>query len=338
MRRWCSISFLAALALFALAEWLARQFFGEGLAARFEYGFHPTAGFREKSDGTIQLERTGGRRFIPLTFRRERPPGTFRLMVVGNSVPYGPGPLADSFIWLAAEELRQNGIPAEGINLALVGQGALRNQVVLRQALRYQPSLIVLQVDAALQRNDEIDQQRRAEYLGWHPKVWPMKSYILRRLYEWRADKVYVDLLPDEIRARNNARDLVANVTSQARTESPAETDARLARFQATIRESIALARAQNIPVLLLTQAFLEPAHPAPGPSKLHLTDHGLDAFTHTLVTNGVHALSMKDIFTPLPADKLFADKNHLIKPGHQAVAHAIVESLRTNHLFTPIR
>lgn len=327
MRRWCSISFLAALALFATAEWMARQFIGEKLAARFDYGFHPTVGFREKSDGTIQIERTAGRRFIPQTFPRHRPPGTLRLMVVGNSVPYGPGRLEDSFAWLAAEQLRQTGIPAEGINLAIVGQGAMRNQVVLRQALHYQPSLIVLQVDAALQRNDEVDLQRRDQYLGWHPKVWLMKSYVIRGLYQWRADKVYVELLPDEVRAKNNARDLLANLNAQARAETPADDAARLDRFKATIKESIALARAQNIPVLLLTQAFLDRTAPV----RDRLSDHNLDSFARSHVTNGVYALSMKEIFTPLPAETMFADRNHLLRSGQEAVARAIVQTLQTN-------
>jgi hypothetical protein len=330
MKQWFTRSFLLAAALLGASELVARLFFAEAFAGRFEYGFHPTSGIREKSDGTVSLERAGGRKFIPQTFFKERPPGTYRVMAVGNSVPYGPGKLEDSFPWLIGEKLRSQGIPAEGINLAVVGQGSLRHQVVLRRALRYQPSLVILQVDADLYLNDEVDFRRRAEFLGWHPRVWLMKSLIIRRLYEWKTEKAYWELLPEQVRVKNSANDLITRFAAEAQAASPEKQAARLERFKATIRESVALCRAQGVPVLLFTQGFLDSKVSGPG----RFTDRNLDAFSRSLTGDGVQMVSMKEIFQALSdeaTDRMFADKNHLWRSGHDAVATAIAQMIRNN-------
>ena len=38
----------------------------------------------ERADGTVRLERAGGRRFFPQSFSRERPTNTFRSFVIGE--------------------------------------------------------------------------------------------------------------------------------------------------------------------------------------------------------------------------------------------------------------
>lgn len=330
MRRWFQASFLLAAAVFGGSELIARLFFAESLSGRFEYGFHPTAGFHERADGVVELQRVAGRRFLAQTFSRERPPGVFRLMVVGNSVPYGPGRVEDSFAGIAAEQLRAQGVKAEGLNLAIVGHGPLRNQVVVRQALNYQPSLLALQVDATLLLNDEVDWQRRAEFLGWHPKVWLMKSLIIRRLYELKTEKLYLELLPGEIRAQNTAGDLIARLGVQTRGEPAPVQAARQERFREIMRETVSLARARGIPVLLFTQAFLD--RDAPGPERL--SDRGLDAFSQSLTGNGVYALSLKETFAALPpltVNTMFVDQNHLHRSGQEAIATAMTRMILTN-------
>ena len=46
---------LFLLALFVAGELIVRVFFARNMSGRFEYGYHPTAGFVEKADGTVQL-------------------------------------------------------------------------------------------------------------------------------------------------------------------------------------------------------------------------------------------------------------------------------------------
>ncbi len=325
MRRWCKASFLLAAGFLCAGELLVRLLGDDHLTGRFDYGFHPTAGFQESTDGTVQIVRVAGRRFLPQSFPQQRPPGGFRVVVIGNSVAYGPGRLEDSFPWLIGDRLRAQGVAAEGINLAVVGNGARRNQIVLRQALRHQPSLIVLQVDASTEWGDEIDLRRRDEFQGWHPKHWLMKSRLVRRIYEWKTEKLYGDWLPDEVRAQEGVNDLYARMRAQFRTEPPQAQVARDERLKATIRESVALARAAGVPVLLLAQAALE--RPATGPARLN--DGGLDAFTQSLAGDGVGHVSMKKIFEPLPAESLFIDHLHLLRAGHDAIAAAVVTSIR---------
>src|SRR5712692_8759262 len=125
MRRAFTKSFLFVAALLVLGELAMRTFYSRGLSGRFEYGYHPTAGFQENADGSLDLIRAGGRKFLPQHYRRKKPDGVFRIMVVGDSVPRGPS-LVDAYPARLAELLRQRGIAAEGWNLCLPGYGAHR--------------------------------------------------------------------------------------------------------------------------------------------------------------------------------------------------------------------
>ncbi|MEQ2005769.1 MAG: hypothetical protein ABMA26_03135, partial [Limisphaerales bacterium] len=81
--------FLLCLALLVGAELVVRVFFARSMSGRFDYGYHPTSGFVEQAEGTVRLERAGGRRFFPQQFTRERPADTFRIFVIGDSVARG---------------------------------------------------------------------------------------------------------------------------------------------------------------------------------------------------------------------------------------------------------
>ncbi len=332
MTRWCKASFLLAVALLIASELVARIFFTPSLTGRFEYGYHPTAGCRENADGTVNLLRVGGRKFMPQTFRRQRPPGICRVMVIGNSVPYGPGRLEDSCAWLVAEQLRARGVPAEGINLAIVGHGARRNQIVLRQALRFEPSVVVLQVDPSTQISDEIDFQRREEFRGWHPKHWLMKSLVLRQLYELKTEKIFWEWLPEAVREPQGG-DLLARELA-AHTEPPEAQDRRLNSLKATMRDSVALAREHGVPVLLLVQARFDSSVSAAA----RLDDGGLDGFTRSLAGRGVQVLSLKEVFSAKAAETMFVDHLHLNRSGQEVLATAIAKAIQEHELSGPER
>ncbi len=107
--------------LLVLAEVGARIFFAQDISGRFAYGYDPQAGFDEKRDGTVKLFRAGGRRFHPQSFKRHRPPDTYRIMVVGDSVPRGPS-FKEAYPWVLGEELQRQGrLRVESLNLALPG-------------------------------------------------------------------------------------------------------------------------------------------------------------------------------------------------------------------------
>jgi hypothetical protein len=326
MKRLITPACLVVVCLLLLAEMVARVFFAQDLSGRFDYGYNPQAGFAEHADGTVELFRAGGRRFHPQAFQRHRPPGTFRIFVVGDSVPRGPG-FQEAYPWFLGNELRRRGIAAESINLALPGYGPRRCQVVLKKILEYDPSLIVLHLNDTNKWEDEREWRRSQEFKGWHPRHWLMKVFIFRRLYEAKLEKVFWSLVPEEIRLKYAVNDADAQV---AASQDPREIAARIRLAEETAAENVALLRHRHIPLILVTQCRLE-EDPRQG---LYLSDHGLDFLAANLVGPGIYHISMKQVFSGRDFRALFANfSGHLHKVGHQVLAHAIcakIEAERT--------
>jgi len=327
MKRWLTASLLTTLALLAGGEIIMRVFFTRNMSGRFEYGYNPTAGFVENADSTVSLVRAGGRRFHPQSFSKVRPPGTFRVMVIGDSVPRGPS-LAASYPVLIGDKLRALGIRAESFNLAVAGNGALRSQIVLRKALDYKPSLVILHVNNSNEFEDEREFKRAEEFKSWHPRNWLMKSLVIRRLYEAKTEQIFWKLLPAEVRNVAAASDADAEVWASQNPEKLREWDERVRRHTA---ESVALARARGVPMLLLTQASRE--RDAAG--RTSLDNHGLDDLVRPLISKGVYHLSMKEMLEGTDFASLFSDPAHLHPLGHEFIAAAIVEKARQEGLVT---
>lgn len=313
-------SAVLALGLLCGCELAVRIFFARSMSARFEYGYHPTSGFVDRDDGRVQLVRAGGRRFHPQQFPRVRPPGVFRVMVIGDSVPRGPS-LAASYAGQLAERLRARGIKAECLNLAVPGYGAERSQIVLRQALQYQPSLVILHVNNSNEFEDDRDRIRAQAFKGWHPRNWPMKSLMIHRLYEAKTERVLWKWLPPEIRDQGAISDADAEITASMNPAKLREWDARVLEKTA---EDAALAWQAGVPLLLLTQARLN--RDSQGAARLD--DTGLDGLVRPLTNGYVRHLSMKQTLEPLDFGSLFADASHLRPAGHEAMATALVATL----------
>ncbi len=244
MKRLVTPAFLMVVCLLGLAELGAYLFFPHDITGRFTYGYDPEAGFAEQADGTVELYRAGGRRFHPQSFKRQRPPGTFRIFVVGDSVPRGPSFQA-AYPWQLGEELKGHNIPTESINLAVPGYGSRRCRIVLQKILEFDPSLIILHVNDANKWEDEREWRRSREFLGWHPKHWLMKSFIFRRLYEAKLEKVFWPLVPEEIRLKYASSDADAQV---AASKDPGELAARIRLAEETTAANVALVRSRHTP------------------------------------------------------------------------------------------
>jgi hypothetical protein len=321
MKRLFTPAFLCAVLLLVLGELGARVFFAQDISGRFEYGYSPDAGFDVRPDGTVKLFRAGGRRFHPQSFPRRRPPGTFRVFVIGDSVPRGPS-FKGAYPFLLGGEMKRHHIQAESVNMALPGYGARRCQVVLRKALEFEPSLIILHVNDSNKFEDEREYRRSQEFKSWHPRNWPMKIFIFRRLYEAKVEKVFWRLVPEQIRLKFAANDPDAQL---AANPDPEEIQARVQLARETTAESAALARARHVPLLLITQCRLLTT----GPGSFHFEDYGLDALGRALAGDGVYWLSMKDVFSGLPdARAYFADTGHLNPSGHLLMAQAIARKI----------
>lgn len=321
MKRLITPACLMVVCLLLLAEVVARVFFAQDISGRFDYGYNPQAGFNERADGTVELFRAGGRRFHPQTFKRHRPPGTFRIFVVGDSVPRGPS-FKEAYPWFLGDELRRHDIAAESINLAVPGYGPRRCQVVLQKILEYEPSLIVLHINDTNKWEDEREWRRSQEFQGWHPRHWLMKVFIFRRLYEAKLEKVFWPLLPEEIRLKYAANDADAQV---AAAQDPREIAARIRLAEETAAENVAMLRQRRIPIILVTQCRLA-EEPGQG---ICLNDHGMDPLGESLVGPGTYHISMKEVFSRRDFRPLFTNfSGHLNKEGHQVLAHAIWEKI----------
>jgi hypothetical protein len=317
MKRLITPACLVVICLLGLAELGARLFFAQDISGRFDYGYNPQAGFAEHADGTVKLFRAGGRRFYPQTFLRQRPPGVVRIMAVGDSVPRGPS-LKGAYPWLLAEQLRQAGIPAESINLAVPGYGPRRCQIVLGKALDYEPSLVILHLDDYNKWEDEREWRRSQEFQGWHPRHWLMKVFIFRRLYEAKLEKIFWPLVPEEIRLKYAANDADAQVAAGA---DPKEIAARIKLAYDTAVENVAMIRARQVPVIIVTQCRLQDD----GQGRLSLTDHGLDALGKSLAGPGVCHVSMKEVLSGKDITQIFTNfSGHMHQEGHRLLARAI--------------
>ena len=319
MRRTFTKSFLLVLAVLAIAEIAVRVFWSRGLTGRFDYGYHPTAGFVEKSDGSLDLVRAGGRKFFPQHFAQQRPPGTFRIMVVGDSVPRGPS-FAETYSTRLAEQLRAQGVAAEGWNLCLPGYGAHRCHVVLAQALKYQPSLIIRHVNNSNEYEDEREWRRAQNFQGWHPKNLLMKSMLVRRLHEMKTEDVFWKLLPEKIRAQQGVNDAGAKIIAMTDEKEIRAWQERVRNF---LKDDLDRCRQAGVPVLLVTQVRLRGSGP-----QATLDDSGLDALARSFTAPDVSVLSMKDALSGTDFAPLFMDTAHLRPEGHRVLARAIAEKI----------
>ena len=319
MRRTFTRSFLLVIAVLVIAEIAVRVFWSRGLAGRFDYGYHPTAGFVEKSDGSLDLVRAGGRRFFPQHYAQQRPPGTFRIMVVGDSVPRGPS-LAETYSTRVAELLHARGVAAEGWNLCLPGYGAHRCHVVLAQALKYQPSLIIRHVNNSNEYEDEREWQRSQDFQGWHPKNLLMKSLLVRRLHEVKTESVFWSLLPEKIRAQQGVNDAGAKIIAMTDEKQIRAWQERVRNF---LKDDLDLCRKAGVPVLLITQVRLRGSG-----SQATLDDSGLDDLARSFSAPGVDILPMKDSLPSTDFAPLFMDTAHLKAEGHEVLARAIAAKI----------
>jgi hypothetical protein len=214
--------------------------------------------------------------------------------------------------------LRRHDIAAESINLAVPGYGPRRCQVVLKKILEYEPSLIVLHINDTNKWEDEREWRRSQEFQGWHPRHWLMKSFIFRRLYEAKMEKLFWTLVPEEIRLRYAANDADAQVAAGA---DPKEIAARIKLAYDTAVENVAMVRARHIPIIIVTQCRLEEdAH-----HRLSLTDHGLDALGESLAGPGVYHVSMKEVLSGQDIKQIFTNfSGHMHQEGHQLLARAL--------------
>lgn len=314
---------ILTLLIFILIEALIRIFFSENMSGRFEYGYHPTAGFVEKNDGTVELVRAGGRRFRPQEFKMPKPAGTYRVFVVGDSVPRGPS-LEGAYAWQLQELLKSQGTPAEVLNLGVAGYGVRRNQLVLKQALTYQPNLIILHLNDSNEYEDEREWRRAEDFKSWHPSHWLLKSQLIARLYELKTEKVFWYWLPQSVREQEGIQDVDAEVA--AATDAGTK-ELWLNRFQTTSKESVKLTKEAGIELLVVVPASKVRA----GLDAMQLdTLPSIKSLGLSLEEKDQDVLWVQSAFEKEADPKiLFSDSSHLTRLGHKILANALVSKIK---------
>ena len=316
MKKYLFADFLFAVLLLLVVELGVRVFLPHDVSGRFSYGYDLDAGFVESKEGSVDLVRSGGRRFHPQRFSLRKSPDTLRIMVLGDSVPRGPS-LQAAYPFQLQETLKSRGIKAEVINLAIAGFGVRRNQLILRKILQYDPNLIILHLNDSNEYEDEREFRRSQDFEGWHPRHWLMKSFIFARAYEIKTEKLLWRLLPDKIRLQNAVNDADAEIQASL---DQAKQDVWKKQVWEKTKETVDLAREKGIPVILVTQGVLEAGQD-------RVDDHELDKLGRSLEGPGVSLVSMTELFSPLqPVKTYFADSSHLTPAGHRIMAATLAD------------
>ncbi|MBM3844899.1 MAG: hypothetical protein FJ405_01260 [Verrucomicrobia bacterium] len=319
-RAWITRSFLVVAGVLIIAEGSARIFFGRSFEGRFDYGYHPNAGFDDSTRGSVRLFRAGGRRFHPQTYAADPAPGVSRILVAGDSVPRGPS-LAASYAKQLEDMLNSAGAPAEVWNLAVPGYGARRIQITALRALRYKPSLLVLHLNDSNEFEDEREYRRSQDNKGWHPRTWLMKSLVFRRLHEAKTERIFWEWLPEKVREKSGLSDVDAEVAASAKGET---LDRWNARVHEITRETIAKAMAQGTSVLLITQRSVV----KDSSGQLSFVESRLEEFAASQTNRHVGMLSMRSVLQAENLSEMFADGSHLRAAGHTRIAQAIRQKL----------
>jgi hypothetical protein len=292
---------------------------------RFEYGFHPTAGFVEEGE-ELHLTRTGGRRFRPQTLDIVPSKGRYRIFVIGDSVTRGSN-VESSYAGRLVGELASNGIQVESYNMGVGGHGSRRKHLTLLQSLKYKPDLVVLHIGNSNEFEDERDYLRSQEFKTWHPKNWPMKSLAIRRLYEMKTEKVFWEWIPQAIRIEHGENDADAEIIAKFASGALSRWNKRVEKVTG---ESVLACLSRKTPILLLCQAYNTEGSLA----KRTLTDNGLDEIAQRLTDDGVFHLSMKNVFEHLDFPNLYSDSSHLRSSGHEILAEALARKIVDSRIF----
>ena len=310
------------MALLLAGEVSIRLFWSRSMSGRFEYGYNMTAGFEDGGNGKVNLVRAGGRRFHPQSFNMPKPAGVFRVFVIGDSVPRGPG-LKKAYACQLEKILKEKSINAEVLNLGVPGYGARRTQIVLKQVIKYQPDLIIKHINWTNEYEDEREFRRAQEFKSWHPKNWLMKSMLLARLNESQTENLFWKLLPPKIRMQRGINDADAEIAASQNDKKRAEW--RRFVIQKSLEDAHIL-KGAGVPGLFIIQAKVHKT----AKGDYSLSDDGMDALQPLLANEGMDTLSMKDVFIRDSDLKIvFSDGSHLYPAGHKRIAKVLAIKLQ---------
>lgn len=286
----------------------------EKTSADYTYGFDESEPLCSLDSGQYFCFPTQYRKFTSTDFAEEAAPGVHRFITVGGSHAAG----ADSYTKYAADALAQR-CPAsdwEGVNLALRGIGAQRILMAAREALNYQPEILVLDFGGTNEYEDERDQaERDAVNRGVWAVVFQSQLVVLGR-----------KLLSRRLRLPNEA-----DSSRPSEAEAGERRDVQ-ERWQASIAghysEILSLAHSKGVRVVVVGRAFIAPLQEVPYGAERRAMFLAMGE-EEGVSTVDVHKL-FKRTLKRNPDRTLFSgDRTHYSDDGKQLIGGRLARALK---------
>lgn len=281
------------------------------LSANPRLVFEPVPGLRHEGDPGGFFEYRGQSNSLGYRDREhsvDKPPGTYRIVVLGDSIAagYRIERTEDAFPALLEAILRAQGLPVEVLSFGVTGYNTAQEVETLRaRALRFAPDLVLL----AYCHND-----RR-----------PPDPRIVQGLREAQGDRRVVPLSAMD---RRLAWSALYRVLRFQVLDSAAPEDTGTAGEQAVARsldELGRISREEGFEALLAVFPYLPKLY-----DREHARQHA--RLAEIARRNGFHHLDLRPVFRDCrlaQPDKLRFDRYHPTAAGHRCAAEAMAEAVR---------
>jgi lysophospholipase L1-like esterase len=274
--------------------------------------FEPRPSFVGYSEGTQVSTNSRGlrERELPLV----KPPGTRRVVFIGDSVTFGPGiPDNQPFARVLEASLGEGGAgPVETVNAGVVGYNSIQELARLENVgLAYQPDVVVLTFLAndLLETFSIFDHQYEPDGVLAGAKVWLRRNSHLYRFLQdiyWRAGQE-------------------ARRTREGPTE-PLRKRERLEERLATLDQMIRVARANGAGFLLVLYPdnLDDPVSPGPSGERLTLRQELTQFAAREQVPVVDLTTALGDVRDPRARQYRLREDPHPSVEGHRVIAETL--------------
>lgn len=276
-----------------------------------------------------------------------KPPGTYRIITLGDSVTEGPGvELDQTFVKLLEQALQAGSPPGQTIEVVNAGTGDYGTQqevIWLRtRGLKYEPDLVL--VDVYL--NDSRSFTPPPAAVAFFNNLFVSKSAfynfyrnVIRAQMVEQAETAqdFRFRFVDDWQSRawvNDPQALAAVIQAADQDWGLAWNDQELGRIEAGLAELLQLARDHHFDLFIVffptdVQVYAQVDIPA----GLDRPQQKLAAFARK---HNVPALDLLPLLRAHQSEDLFYDQAHLKPGGHRLVAAALAQALRQSS-FAPL-
>jgi lysophospholipase L1-like esterase len=289
-------------------------------------GYRNKAGFHGYARGFLRVDINSlGHRGPEMTL--EKPPGTLRILGLGDSVMWGVG-VPDQATYLREIEDRMSrrqgsaeGAHVQVVNAAVIGYSLHQELLTLqRDGVRFDPDLVLV----GFVMNDFYPTED--PFFNVHTFHQPRKDHVGRRIYplesaEWshfyRLARSEARNLRDRLSAWLRPRETALQDDEDWPAGSFEERNWPVIQGHFRAMERLAAERGFRLVVLLFPTSNQVEA-------RRHACQERIDSF---LTAAGIEHLDLFDVFDG-KAKTAFSDRTHLTALGHELVAEAILHYL----------